>query len=83
MMDTLCPSCHGARLKDNILAVKIGGKSIHEVCLMSIKNLIPFFEKLKLGKEEAKIAELLLKEILNRLKFLKNVGLEYIAHLQE
>lgn len=79
MMDTLCPSCHGARLKDNILAVKIGGKSIHEVCLMSIKNLIPFFEKLKLGKEEAKIAELLLKEILNRLKFLKNVGLEYLT----
>ena len=79
MMDTECPTCHGARLKDNILAVKVGGKSIYEVCLMSIKNLIPFFEKLKLNKEEAKIAELLLKEILNRLNFLKNVGLEYLT----
>lgn len=79
MMDTECPSCHGARLKDNMLAVKVGGKSIYEVCLMSIKNLIPFFEKLKLSKEEAKIAELLLKEILNRLTFLKNVGLEYLT----
>lgn len=79
MMDTECPTCHGARLKDNILAVKIGGKSIYEVCLMSIKQLIPFFEKLKLSKEDAKIAELLLKEILNRLTFLKNVGLEYLT----
>lgn len=79
MMDTECPSCHGARLKDNMLAVKVGGKSIYDVCLMSIKNLIPFFEKLKLSKEEAKIAELLLKEILNRLNFLKNVGLEYLT----
>lgn len=79
MMDTECPTCHGARLKDNILAVKIGGKSIYEVCLMSISKLIPFFEKLKLSKEKAQIAELLLKEILNRLNFLKNVGLEYLT----
>ncbi len=79
MMDTECPTCHGARLKDNILAVKVGGKNIHEVCLMSIKNLIPFFEKLKLSKEKAQVAELLLKEILNRLNFLKNVGLEYLT----
>lgn len=79
MMDTECPTCHGARLKENMLAVKVGGKSIYEVCLMSIKDLIPFFEKLKLTKEEAKIAELLLKEITNRLSFLKNVGLEYLT----
>jgi len=79
MMDMECPTCHGARLKDNILAVKVGGKSIYEVCLMSIKNLIPFFENLKLNKEETKIAELLLKEILSRLNFLKNVGLEYLT----
>lgn len=79
MMDTECPTCHGARLKSDILAVKIGGKSIYEVSLMSIAKLIPFFEKLKLSKEETKIAELLLKEILNRLNFLKNVGLEYLT----
>ncbi len=79
MMDTECPTCHGARLKSNMLAVKVGKKSIHEVCLMSIKDLIPFFEKLKLSKEDRQIAELLLKEILNRLNFLKNVGLEYLT----
>lgn len=79
MMDTECPTCHGARLKEDILAVKIGEKSIYEVCLMSIKKLIPFFEKLKLTTEQAKIAELLLKEILNRLNFLQNVGLEYLT----
>ena len=79
MMDMECPTCHGARLKDDILAVKVGGKRIHEVCEVSIKALIPFFEKLKLNNEEKKIAELLLKEILNRLNFLKNVGLEYLT----
>ena len=79
MMDMECPTCHGARLKDDILAVKVGGKSIYEVCLMSIKDLIPFFTNLKLSREDAKIAELLLKEILNRLSFLKNVGLEYLT----
>lgn len=79
MMDMECPTCHGARLKDNILAVKVGNKSIHEVCLMSIKDLIPFFTNLKLTKEETEIARLLLKEILNRLTFLKNVGLEYLT----
>lgn len=79
MMDMECPTCHGARLKDDILAVKVGGKSIYEVCLMSIKDLIPFFAQLKLTSEEAKIAELLLKEIENRLNFLRNVGLEYLT----
>lgn len=79
MMDMECPTCHGARLKQEILSVKVGGKNIYEVSLMSIKNLIPFFENLKLSKEESKIAELLLKEILNRLTFLKNVGLEYLT----
>lgn len=79
MMDTECPTCHGARLKDMMLAVKIGKKSIYEVCSMSIKQLIPFFENLKLSTEEKKISELLLKEILNRLNFLKNVGLEYLT----
>ncbi len=79
MMDMECPTCHGARLKSDVLAVKVGGKSIYEMSLMSIKNLIPFFEKLKLNNEEKKIAELLLKEIENRLVFLKNVGLDYLT----
>lgn len=79
MMDMECPTCHGARLKEDMLAVKIAGKSIYEVSLMSIKDLIPFFDKLKLSNEEKKIAELLLKEIKNRLSFLQNVGLEYLT----
>ena len=79
MMDMECPSCHGARLKGDVLAVKVGGKSIYEVGLMSIKNLIPFFDGLKLTNEEQKIADLLLKEIKNRLTFLKNVGLDYLT----
>ena len=71
MMDMECPTCHGARLKSDMLAVKIANKSIYEISLMSIKDLIPFFDKLKLTNEEAQIAELLLKEIKNRLSFLK------------
>ncbi len=79
MMDTKCPTCHGARLKDDILAVKINKKSIYEVTEMSIKNLIIFFNNLKLTEEKRKIAELLIKEIQDRLSFLKNVGLEYLT----
>ena len=79
MMDMECPTCHGARLKSDMLAVKIAGKSIYDICLMSIKDLIPFFNKLKLTNEESKIAELLLKEIKNRLSFLENVGLDYLT----
>ena len=79
MMDMECPTCHGARLKSDVLAVKVGGKSIYEISLMSIKSLIPFFDNLKLNNEEKQIAELLLKEINNRLTFLKNVGLDYLT----
>lgn len=79
MMDTECPSCHGARLKENILSVKIGGKSIYEVTNLSIKELLVFFEELKLENEKKKISELLIKEIKDRLNFLKNVGLEYLT----
>ena len=79
MMDTKCPTCHGARLKEDILAVKINDKSIYEVTQMSIKNLILFFNNLELTEEKKKVAELLIKEIQDRLSFLKNVGLEYLT----
>lgn len=79
MMDTECPTCHGARLKEDMLAVKIGGKSIYEATNMSIKELIVFMNNLKLTNEQKKIAELLIKEINDRLSFLKNVGLEYLT----
>lgn len=79
MLETECETCHGARLQDNVLSVLVGGKNIYEVTCMSIKKLIPFFENLKLTKSQKEISELLVKEILARLSFLKNVGLEYLT----
>ena len=79
MVEYTCDTCHGARLNDDVLQVKLGGKNIFEVTEMSIKDLIPFFENLKLSKEKAEIARLVIKEILDRLSFLQNVGLEYLT----
>ena len=79
MLETVCETCHGARLQDNVLSVLVGGKNIYEVTCMSIKQLIPFFENLKLTKSQKEISGLLVKEILSRLTFLKNVGLEYLT----
>ena len=79
MVEHTCDTCHGARLTDDVLSVKLGKKNIYEVTNMSIKDLIPFFENLKLSEEKAEIAKLVIKEILDRLNFLKNVGLEYLT----
>ena len=79
MLETICETCHGARLQDNVLSVLVGEKNIYEVTCMSIKQLIPFFENLKLTKSQKEISGLLVKEILSRLTFLKNVGLEYLT----
>ena len=79
MLETVCETCHGARLQENVLSVLVGGKNIYEVTCMSIKQLIPFFENLKLTKSQQEISGLLVKEILSRLTFLKNVGLEYLT----
>lgn len=79
MVEHTCDVCHGARLKDDVLAVKLGGKNIYEVTNMSIKDLIPFFQNLELSEEKKEIAKLVIKEILDRLSFLSNVGLEYLT----
>ena len=79
MVEHTCDTCHGARLNDNVLAVKLGNKNIFEVTEMSIKDLIPFFTNLKLSEEKKEIAKLVIKEILDRLTFLSNVGLEYLT----
>ena len=79
MVEHTCDACHGARLTDSVLAVKLGGKNIHEVTEMSIKKLIPFFRGLELSEEKREIAKLVLKEIDDRLSFLQNVGLEYLT----
>ncbi len=79
MVEHTCETCHGARLSDEVLQVKVGNKNIYQVTEMSIKELIPFFTNLKLSKEKQEISQLVLKEIIDRLSFLKNVGLEYLT----
>ena len=79
MADMECPTCKGARLDDSVLTVLINGKNIYEVTCLSIGDLKDFLSKLKLNKEQVEIADLILKEIISRLTFLINVGLEYLT----
>jgi len=79
MVEHTCETCHGARLKNEVLQVYIGDKNIYELCCMSIKDSLNYLKNLKLDEEKRKIAELVLKEIINRLTFLSNVGLEYLT----
>lgn len=79
MREQPCVTCHGKRLNESALAVKINGKDIYDYCNESVKNLIPMIKELKLDKTKAKIAEPIVKEILNRLQFLEDVGLNYLT----
>ena len=79
MVEHTCEKCHGARLNDDVLQVRLGGKNIFEVTNMSIKELVPFFENLKLTEQQQEIARLVIKEIKDRLSFLLNVGLGYLT----
>ena len=79
MIEQECETCHGARLDDKVLQVKVGNKNIYELCSMSIGKIKEFFDNLKLSKEHEEIARLLIVEIKNRLEFLINVGLEYLT----
>lgn len=79
MSDQTCPTCNGRRLSAQVLAVMIGGLNISEVTDLSIIKALEFFSNLELSENEKKIASLALKEIVNRLSFLKNVGLEYLT----
>ncbi len=79
MTELECPKCHGARLDDSVLSVKINKKNIYELTCLSIDELKTFLENLKLSKEKEEIARLLIKEILSRLTFLVNVGLDYLT----
>ena len=83
MTELPCPSCHQARLKPEVLSVRINNKNIFEITNMSIRDLLEFFEKLKLTKEEQEISFLIIKEIKERLTFLQNVGLEYLTLSRE
>ncbi len=79
MIEYECDACHGARLKDEVLSVKVDGKNIYEVTCLSIKELLKSYNSLKLTEEQKQIANLVLKEINDRLEFLSNVGLGYLT----
>ena len=79
MRELDCPSCKGKRLKPEVLAVKIEGKSITEATELSVESAYGFFNTLKLGKNEGEIAKPVLREILSRLDFLLNVGVGYLS----
>ena len=74
-----CAACRGRRLKKEMLAVTVGGKNIAEFCELSITDALNFAEGLELTEKERQIADLILKEIRSRLRFLQNVGLEYLT----
>lgn len=79
MRETPCPTCKGARLKPEVLAVTLGGKSIAEVCALSIDECAAFLKQVTLNKREAQIAERVMKEVHARLGFLLDVGLDYLS----
>ncbi len=76
---TTCPDCKGSRLRPDAAYVKINGKSITDVVLMSLSNSLEFFNTIELNENDAKIGKRLLMEITNRLGFLNDVGLSYLT----
>lgn len=74
-----CETCGGKRLKKSVLAITVGGRNISEVCDMPVGRLGYFFDSLKLGLREKTVAEPILKEIKERVKFLVDVGLDYLT----
>ncbi|MDE2490409.1 MAG: excinuclease ABC subunit UvrA [Elusimicrobia bacterium] len=79
MAKKLCPSCKGARLKPEALAVRLGGENIDHVVRMSVEKALAFFKALRLSEQERQIARQVLKEIVSRLEFLSAVGLDYLT----
>lgn len=74
-----CPACNGARLKPEVLSVKVADKSIADVASLSLGETVQFFKSLSLDKRDAKIATQVLREIRARLNFLMDVGLDYLS----
>ncbi|WJK30663.1 excinuclease ABC subunit UvrA [Limosilactobacillus reuteri] len=79
MTELPCPVCHGYRLNQRALAVKIDGQNIGEVSALSISDSLEFFKNIKLSAQKNEIAKPILKEIIDRLTFMKNVGVEYLT----
>ena len=76
---SLCSACNGTRLRLEARQVKINGRNICEICALTVEDALRFFEQVQLSAEEAEIAEKLLDEIRERLRFLNDVGLEYLT----
>ena len=74
-----CAACHGKRLRPEALGVTVGGKNIYDLTFLSVADSIEFFDTLELSESQQKIASQVLKEIKSRLKFLKDVGLDYLT----
>ena len=74
-----CTTCHGARLRPEMLAVAVGDKSVYDVCCMSCRESLAFFQGLELTEREAFIGRAIVKEIIERLRFLVDVGLDYLT----
>ena len=79
MSDSPCNSCHGARLKEEVLSVKVGDKNINELTNLPIRKIKQYLENLDLSKKDKMIAELIFRELKMRLQFLIDVGLEYLT----
>ena len=79
MAITPCDTCHGSRLKPEILAVTVGGKNIHEATELSAADALEFFESLEFGETQAIIGNPIIKEICTRLQFMVDVGLDYLT----
>jgi excinuclease ABC subunit A len=82
MQEKPCHACKGLRLKPEVLAISVHGESIMDLCQLSIDEALTWFKALKLDAKEAKIAEMILKEICSRLQFLQDVGLNYLNLLR-
>lgn len=76
---TSCPDCAGTRLRKEARHVKVGDRNIHQICEVPLKQALHFFETLQLSGQKLAIADKIVKEIENRLKFLTNVGLDYLS----
>jgi excinuclease ABC subunit A len=76
---TSCPDCAGTRLRREARHVKVGDRNIHQICEVPLKQALNFFETLQLSGQKLAIADKIVKEIENRLKFLTNVGLDYLS----
>ena len=79
MVESECKKCHGARLNDKVLSVRVGNKNIYELTRMSINQSYDFIDNLKLDPMRAEIAKTLVNELRSRLKFLSDVGLDYLT----